>query len=233
MLKWFTFILFVFAVLLLIPAMSSDVEREYAQELNFVAGDIEQFRWDYERATSPKTKRAIMLEAQTYLFGLITEGLFPYWYGTKWDFNGTTETPRNGKIACGYFVGNILKHAGFRFNRRNLGMSASEKIVKTFAPADQIQRFSRVSLSKFVKAAQASGNGLYILGLDTHVGFVVVQGDDVGFIHASRTFWNGVRWEKPEEARAVKKSKYRILGKILDEQMVSKWLVNEEFVVVK
>lgn len=34
----------------------------------------------------------------------ITQKVFPYWYGTKWDFNGTTEMPQEGSIACGYFV---------------------------------------------------------------------------------------------------------------------------------
>ena len=34
----------------------------------------------------------------------ITQEVFSYWYKTQWDFNGITQTPQQGKIACGYFV---------------------------------------------------------------------------------------------------------------------------------
>ena len=39
---------------------------------------------------------------------LLTDKIFPYWYGTDWDFNGTTQKPNEGKIACGYFVTCLL-----------------------------------------------------------------------------------------------------------------------------
>ncbi|WMJ72126.1 hypothetical protein RCC89_02925 [Cytophagaceae bacterium ABcell3] len=34
--------------------------------------------------------------------------LIPYWYGTKWDFEGHTDVPGKGEIACGYFVSTTL-----------------------------------------------------------------------------------------------------------------------------
>src|SRR5215212_694349 len=35
---------------------------------------------------------------------IVYDSIIPYWIGTKWNFNGITEVPQKGSIACGYFV---------------------------------------------------------------------------------------------------------------------------------
>jgi hypothetical protein len=64
---------------------------------------------------------------------IIVDSVFPYWHGTQRDFNGTTQTPRKGSIACGYFVSTVLRDAGIQLNRIKLGQSASQVFIKTFA----------------------------------------------------------------------------------------------------
>ena len=46
----------------------------------------------------------------------IHNGIPGYWIGTVWDFNGVTRTPKQGAIACGYFVTNVLTDLGFKIN---------------------------------------------------------------------------------------------------------------------
>ena len=43
------------------------------------------------------------VDPSSELSGILFDSIFPYWYGTKWDYNGVTQEPRIGKIACGYF----------------------------------------------------------------------------------------------------------------------------------
>ena len=43
----------------------------------------------------------------------------------------------------------------------------------------------RVAIGDFVNAVKEFGPGIYIVGLDVHVGFVVNTGDEVYFIHSS------------------------------------------------
>lgn len=53
-------------------------------------------------------------EKQKYFFRYINNDVPYYWQGTPWTFNGTTNTPQKGSIACGYFVTNVLMNYGFK-----------------------------------------------------------------------------------------------------------------------
>jgi hypothetical protein len=44
----------------------------------------------------------------TFIHHSLSKTIFPHWYGTVWDYNGYTNTPKNGVIACGYFVSTTL-----------------------------------------------------------------------------------------------------------------------------
>src|SRR5262245_2869906 len=59
--------------------------------------------------------------ARDVLLHAVADDLVPAWIGTTWDFWGTTATPREGSIACGHFVGTVLRDAGFRVDRLAVG----------------------------------------------------------------------------------------------------------------
>src|SRR6478609_6492850 len=42
----------------------------------------------------------------------LVNDIIPEWYGTKWSFDGYTEVPKSGSIACGYFVSTTLRDMG-------------------------------------------------------------------------------------------------------------------------
>ena len=54
-------------------------------------------------------------------------------------------------------------------------------ILSTLAPADVIERFSNVPIEKFTAAVATRGEGLYVVGLDNHVGFLIVRNGKVLF----------------------------------------------------
>jgi len=169
-------------------------------------------------------KKAIIIEARAYLEATTTNNLFPYWYGTEWDFNGTTRTPQNGKIACGYFVTNIISDLGFAIPRVKWAQSASEVFIKKLA-FGRVKRFHNATINDVETYLLHAGDGLYLAGLDMHTGFVLVAKDEVRFIHADYYEPDiGVVSEKLDDVGPMADSAYRVFGKLFSDEMVVCWL---------
>ena len=134
------------------------------------------------------------------------------WLGTPWDFHGTAAKPGAGKIACGYFVSTVLRDAGFDLNRYTLAQQPSGNILKTFVPKSSCHLTSNKPYNEFVSELETFDPGIYIVGLDTHVAFIVKTPKDFRFIHSSGSHPYCVVDESRDEARVLKRSKWRILG---------------------
>jgi hypothetical protein len=195
----------------------------YASKLKSLAAERQRLAEEYRKAAG--NKQEILEKARRVFVSSIDQNIFPFWYGTDWDFNGVTETPREGKIACGYFVTTVLRDAGLRLNRVSLAQQASENIIKSLTTASFIKRFHNAPIEKFVDEVKKSGPGLYIVGLDIHVGFILNNGEEIYFIHSSYVEPSEVIREKAVESPILSSSKYRIIGEIsADDQLIIKWL---------
>lgn len=151
--------------------------------------------------------------------------IIPYWYETEWDFYGMSEKPKEGKIACGYFVTTVLRDAGLKVERAKLAQQASEKIILSLTTEDHVKRFRNKNIEEFVKAIDNWGEGLYIVGLDFHVGFLVNDGAKTYFIHSSYIEPRKVVREIALVSKVLASSKYRVAGKISeDNELLAKWL---------
>jgi len=184
----------------------------------------------YQAANSAQ-KADVMAQARTLVIRTIYSEIFPSWYGTAWDFNGTTEVPQQGKIACGYFVSTVLRDSGWKVERARLAQQASENIILSLTTDSYVKRFRRVAISDFVNTVKRWGPGLYVVGLDIHTGFIVNTGDEVYFIHSSYVEPYAVVREKAIESRILATSKYRVLGKLTDDDLfIEKWLLKTQIV---
>ena len=182
----------------------------------------------YQRAT-PNERRRVLAAAGDSLLDAINGWICPYWYGTDWDFNGTTETPQQGKIACGYFVTTVLRDAGLRLEREWLAQQASETMIKSLVGGEYIRRFSKATLPDFVAAVKQWGKGVYIVGLDKHTGLLIHTGDDLYFVHSTYISPGTVVKERAIESLALGVSRYRVVGKIsADKGALLRWIRNEE-----
>ena len=84
------------------------------------------------------------------LYTVMTDSVFPYWMGTKWDFNGISNVPGQGMIACGYFVSTTLKHVGFNLNRYKLAQQAASKVIHVLCDTNKLYSYSTEStINKF------------------------------------------------------------------------------------
>ncbi|MFT3681627.1 MAG: hypothetical protein QM791_15255 [Ferruginibacter sp.] len=146
------------------------------------------------------------------LIKFICDSLMPCWYGTPWDFNGTSTQPGTGSIACGYFVTTVLQDAGVTINRSKMAQCASSILVEKTCTA--IERYSNKTIEHFVNGVKLKGKGLYITGLDAHTGFIYNDGREVYFIHSSIYPPRTVVKEKALESAALRYTKFRMIGMI-------------------
>lgn len=199
----------------------------YADLISSVEKQRAAFQKEYQGA-SESDQIAIEEEATSYLLEKITHDFFDQWSGTEWDFNGTTRTPRNGKIACGYFITTVLLDAGFKIPRVKWAQQASEYYITRMT--SDVARFSNQSPESMKSYFLKRADGLYIAGLDNHVGFIHKSGDEVTFTHAS--YYNpkiGVQTEQLTGDNPFAKSAYRVVGRILDKEMIKKWIFGENW----
>lgn len=179
-------------------------------------------------ATPASGRDSILDEARRELISAVVDSIAPFWMGTPWDFNGTTEEPGEGMIACGYFVSTLLRDAGLKVERVKMAQQASEKIVKTLATKDLIKRFRNTEFPHFIDTMRNWGAGLYVVGLDYHVGFLHHDGEKVWFIHSSYIAPKCVIREPAGSSLILAASKYRVVGKISEnDELVRKWLRGE------
>lgn len=175
----------------------------------------------YQLAKSRESKKEIIDQTRKYLNEVLPTDLFPAWYGTPWSFNGNAEHPLHGSIACGSFVENVLKNAGFGIDCR-MSAQPSEYIIKNICAENDIRRFSNVPIKAFNHEVQKMGDGIYIVGLDRHVGFLYILKGKYRFVHAHGYLC--VLSEIPSLSPILRMSKYRVVGKLFSNKMVEQWI---------
>ena len=212
------------------PEDIEKLRKAYLTTKNEVKAKQDEFKARYEAAGSDEDRRKIIEESRDYVFETLTEYVLPPWNGTTWDFNGTSRTPGEGKIACGTFVVYTLQDAGFKIPSK-MARQPSENIIKNLIGPPPVKRFwNSASMQKVLNWIPSQGEGLYVVGLDIHVGFIINKGGNMTFCHSS--YYNPPRMvvnQDVMEKSPLTDSKYRVFGKILDDQMMIKWLKGESF----
>lgn len=90
-----------------------------------------------------------------------------------------------------------------------------------------MHQFFSIAPAKLAKRVAALGDGVYIIGLNVHVGFVVVDGAEVDFVHASYTDKRVVIREPLAEATAIANSQsagYFVSELFSTQASVRRWL---------
>jgi hypothetical protein len=181
-------------------------------------------------SVSEAERKILLQEAGQYLKVFLLDSIFPHWYNTPWDFNGYTDKPQEGKVACGYFVSTPLKHCGFNLNRFKLAQQYSVDIVKILSSGDSVRSYRGISAEDFIMQTRNKlKDGLYVVGLDFHVGFLLYEKGEVFFIHSNYRDPIAVVREKALESVALNDSKVFILCNITEnEELIRKWIMGSE-----
>ncbi len=198
--------------------------EKYNSELNRINSSRKKLNEEFNLSIDKKKT----LQKTAHLFqDELDMNLFPYWFGTDYDFYGKTEIPGKGEIACGYFVTTLLEDMGLKIDREALAKMASEKMIQELVQAKHIKRYSNQPLGKVISDIEFNGKAVYIIGLDTHTGFIIHNGENIYFIHASgRHPWQVIE-EEVIDSKVLNKSKYRVTGNLTkDTILLKKWLNN-------
>ena len=157
-----------------------------------------------------------------YLFYLVSNDIYGYWQGTPWTFEGTTRKPREGSIACGYFVTNTLVDLGFKINNVKLAQCISGDMIKALCV--DIHSFNGITDFEAYMAKQPV-NSVYIVGLDYHTGYVVKDTTGSYFLHSNYINHEGVVKEKIGESRALANNKFFMIGSLSgNKERLRKWV---------
>lgn len=189
------------------------LERAHYQRL-----DYEQ-RWKEEPVRRPEVLR----QAKTYLYWTLTDTIFDYWYGTPWAFHGTTQAPGQGAIACGYFVTTTLEQLGFSLPRRRLAQQAASVIIRTLCQRSSIEVFQ--SLDALDQHMTQQPEGIYLVGLDTHVGYLWRHSEGWHIVHASYSGGKAVAAEPWDQSQVLQNSKVFVVGDLLGNAELVQWWV--------
>ncbi len=200
-----------------------------------LVADLGRCRGDLARrhrqADNEAERKAVEHDARVLLERMLPE-MMRCWLGTPWDFNGTAAVPGGGKIACGYFVATVLKDAGFQVDRYQLAQQPSGNIMRSFLKKDDCVLTVGKPYDDFAAELLAAEPGIYLIGLDTHVGFLTVAGKDFRMIHSSGSQPWCVVDESRQDAHALQRSNWRMRGNLTaDPGVLRRWLKAEKIVV--
>lgn len=167
-------------------------------------------------------------DLEDYLINMI----IPFWYGTPWDFNGYTAVPNEGVIACGYFVSTTLVHAGLDLNRYHLAQQAGLNEAKSLALEEKNYEtiYGIDNLKNTLEEEYL--DGLYFVGLDSHVGYLYIKHGEFYFIH-SNYIENRVMIEKALTAPAFQSNIYVVAQITTNKELLEKWRKRETVRVIR
>ncbi len=217
--------------------VSPAADRDYLKRRDVLAaryGDLRRSFRSHRNAMRSGPRDEALSAIEAWLPAALTGAAAAPWLGTPWDFYGASAIPGQGRIACGYFIAATLYAAGFNvrvsqesdgIRHHHLAGWPSERMIVRLVDEHSIRRFSDVPVAEFVGAMSESGPGMYIVGLDQHVGYLIVdEGGEVWFLHAKPG--KEVVVERPGAAPFLADSRYRVVGK-LDHRTAAIWLDGE------
>lgn len=183
----------------------------------------------YAKASTQAAKNACLDSASRYLQMALVNNVFPYWYGTAWDFNGISDKPQRGYIACGYFVSTTLKHCGIELNRYKVAQQYSHSIVNTLC--SDVKKYTELdALLSYIKSQP---DNVYVVGLDNHVGFISKQNESITFVHSSFVGIACVESEQADQSAVLASSGLYVLGNATgNKNLVLRWLQGLPVVIV-
>lgn len=169
--------------------------------------------------------------ASTYLYSKLINEIIPHWYGTEWDFNGYTNTPNDGLIACGYFVSTTLKHLGFNLNRYKMAQAAGLNEAKLLQSKSELKIYSGLTFKELeTKVNSVYTDGIYFVGLDNHVGYVLIKDKTLYFLHSSYCD-DKVVIELAETSACFASNIYVFAEVTTNKTLVTNWIFNTPLIV--
>jgi len=168
-----------------------------------------------------------------YFLNTLLNNIVPHWYETTWAYEGHTNTPNKGEIACGYFVSTTLQHFGFNLNRYKMAQQAGLNIALSLQPKNKLKIYRNISYSELKKSLlNIYNDGLYFIGLNNHVGYILIKNKELYFLHSSYCD-NKVVIEYAEHSYCFQSDIYVFAEISTNKILLKKWILNEHIPIVQ
>jgi hypothetical protein len=207
-------------------------DENYEKTLSFARQRHYILSQQYTSPVSENTSFLIEREAMRFFSQFLYDSLSPYWLGTTFSKTGKSEIPGKGVISPENFVLQLLKDMG-------VDMRIDPELI--YKPGDLIEflLFNRnishyygTPMASFIQDVKDKSDGLYLLALDEHIGFLNVEGENLSFLHVAPKKPFCVVIEDAEKSKLIAQSKDRWLGLISDaEEFIRHWLENEPIIM--
>jgi hypothetical protein len=149
--------------------------------------------------------------------------IMSYWYGTPWSSDGDCREPNSGHISGRYFVCSVLRDLGYRFDVERMARQDPARIVEAFCRKTDIASFTERSFGELEEYVKKAGKGVFLLGLDNHIGFIVYDWG-ISFVHSNSYFPQKVMSEKARYSLKLRVSKIWVVGKLFSGDFVKAYL---------
>lgn len=167
-----------------------------------------------------------------YFTNTLLNDIIPHWYHTTWAFEGHTNIPNDGEIACGYFVSTTLKHFGFNLNRYKMAQQAGLNEALSLQKKSELNTFRNITYTSLKEKLLKEPEGLYFVGLSNHVGYLLIKGNELYFIHSSYCDYE-VIIELAEHSYCFESDIYVVASLSNNKPLLKKWLFNEHIPIVQ
>jgi len=187
----------------------------------------------YAAARGGRARAAIREEARRFVVDTLVTQVFPAWMGmpSGGGPQATASLPHEPGmyISCSYFLTAALQNAGVVLESRARFAQAPAAWIERalLPPGGQIHRFGNLSGGELEQRMVALGDGLYVVGLNIHVGFIIVRDRHAWFVHSSYTPPGTVVNEPVVESMAIALSRrkgYWVSPLFQDDRIVELWL---------
>lgn len=216
-----------------IDSTFSGLNFETNKSYNLVKKEVltirNQFKNQFLQLNDSISKEQFLDSVSLVFSRVLLNEIIPHWYGTPWGFNGYTNVPNQGEIACGYFVSTTLKHMGVNLNRYDLAKENPLNEAKTIA-VDSLKVVQVESENIQNQFFESFLPGLYFIGLDGHVGYLYVYEEQAFFIH-SNYIENRVMIEPIQNSEAFESYSYSIARITGNHSLMLSWILNKKLVV--
>lgn len=205
--------------------LASDSANNY----NSVKSSINELRLSLQNSEVSKDSLSALFKT------LLVKRIIPYWEGTVWSFNGYTSKPKQGEIACGYFISTTLQDVGLTINRYKLAQQSPINEGLSLALNSKVLTIINDSLQTSIDTINKLTNeGIYFIGFDTgHVGYLLKQSDELYLIHSNYEEPMAVCIERVQESVVFASyEKYYLVEISTNNELLDYWVNGKEVKVV-
>ena len=238
-LRW----LAMFSILALAPpSLAAGEELRSAAAFSATLQEVEEIRLSlgerFATAGSADARERIRARARRFVVAAIVDSIVPAWLGTPWTMATVKDglrpdashphQPGSG-VSCSWFVVAVLRNAGLRLaDSRAFAGGVARDLQRSLTRGRRAhRRFWNLSPAELERRLMELGDGLYLIGLSRHVGFVHVDGGRATIIHSSPDGGRAVVREPVSCSAAIALSApvgYLVTPLFADDRLIDHWL---------